>query len=172
MADNNNLSPSWRKARIKLGLVRFNAFMNRNTGWLIAFAIVFFGVANFGFQHDNRTLLEGISNVQKTQDQTLQAIKNVTIDTRLTAAQQTKIIICMLQVPIAERTPDTEKACRKQTAANSPTGSGSMATPDSASSSATPSSSTTPAESNTTTPTQTTPNCQVDVLFIHLGKCQ
>lgn len=50
----------------------------------------------------------------KGQNQILSSIKAVTKDTNLTAAQQTKIIICMLQVPVAQRTTDTETNCRTQ----------------------------------------------------------
>lgn len=44
----------------------------------------------------------------------LNAIKAVTDDTHTTAAEQTAIIICMLQVPIGSRTTDLQAQCRKQ----------------------------------------------------------
>lgn len=54
------------------------------------------------------------NKVVKSQDDILQAIKQVTDDTRTTAQEQTAIIICMLQVPIASRTTDLQTQCREQ----------------------------------------------------------
>ena len=59
-------------------------------------------------------LAESTNTVVKGQGDILKAIKQVTEDTRITASQQTSIIICMLQVPIAERSTDLQAQCRKE----------------------------------------------------------
>lgn len=53
------------------------------------------------------------NQIVKSQTEILNAIKKVTDDTRLTAEQQTTIIICMLQVPQGLRTTDVEQGCRE-----------------------------------------------------------
>lgn len=50
----------------------------------------------------------------KNQDKTLQAIKDLATDNKLTSKQLGDTIICMLQVPIAQRTTDVQEKCRKQ----------------------------------------------------------
>ena len=59
-------------------------------------------------------LAESTNKVVKGQGDILKAIKQVTEDTRITANQQTAIIICMLQVPIEARSTDLQAQCRKQ----------------------------------------------------------
>ena len=56
------------------------------------------------------------NKIVKSQTDILNAIKQVTDDTKLTAQQQTNIIICMLQVPVTERTTDLQSQCRSQAA--------------------------------------------------------
>lgn len=56
-------------------------------------------------------------SIVQSQASVLSAIKQVTDDTHTTAAQQTAIIICMLQVPIANRTTDLQAQCRAQSIA-------------------------------------------------------
>jgi hypothetical protein len=53
-----------------------------------------------------------LGDVVAGQSSILQAIQKVTTDTNLTAQQQTDTIICMLQVPISQRTTDTKNQCR------------------------------------------------------------
>ena len=55
-----------------------------------------------------------IKKVVKSQDQVLRAITKNTDDGNKTAQKQTAIIICMLQVPISQRTTDLLNNCRKQ----------------------------------------------------------
>lgn len=88
---------------------------------ILVFLFIYFAIGNAHFQSTNRDILNGIAGVQKKQDETLQAIKDITIDSRLTAEEQTKIILCMLQVPISERTPDVERNCRKEVVPTMPT---------------------------------------------------
>ncbi len=52
-------------------------------------------------------------DIVKSQNQILEAIKQQAIDNKLTSEQKTNIIICMLQVPVNERTPDVLVNCRK-----------------------------------------------------------
>lgn len=60
------------------------------------------------------SIARSTNQVVKSQEDILNAIKQVTDDTRITAEQQTTIIICMLQVPLAERSTDLENKCFKQ----------------------------------------------------------
>lgn len=64
----------------------------------------------------------------KSQNEVLSAIKGVTDDTKMTAEQQTAIIICMLQVPVEQRTTDLQANCRKQAGVSSATSSSSGST--------------------------------------------
>lgn len=59
-------------------------------------------------------LAASTNDVVKGQADILQAIRQVTEDTRITASQQTAIIICMLQVPIEQRTKDLQSQCRSR----------------------------------------------------------
>lgn len=66
-------------------------------------------------QTESTNELAGSTNrVVKGQEDILKAIRQVTEDTRITADQQTAIIICMLQVPIESRTTDLQAKCRSQ----------------------------------------------------------
>jgi hypothetical protein len=74
---------------------------------------------------ETQKLTESTNKVVKSQADILTAIKQVTDDTRITAVQQTAIIICMLQVPIDERTTDLQTQCRERAmAADADSGSG------------------------------------------------
>jgi hypothetical protein len=68
-----------------------------------------------------------IKNILASQTDLLNAIRQVTIDNNLTAKQQTDIIICMLQVPVEQRTTDLKENCRKQVEATQATTGGSRA---------------------------------------------
>lgn len=110
-------------------------FLNRNTGFLILVAIIFFGLAILGFQRDSRRILNDTSVAVKNtevivskQDETLDAIKNLAIDNRLSSDQKTNIIICMLQVPVSQRTTDTEQDCRSRAQASTPAPQNSLTT--------------------------------------------
>lgn len=63
---------------------------------------------------DTKEIAVGTNKIVKSQGDILDAIKQVTEDTRITAAEQTSIIICMLQVPIEERTTNLQAECREQ----------------------------------------------------------
>lgn len=53
-------------------------------------------------------------NIVKSQNQILDAIKQLALDNKITSEQKANLIICMLQVPVAQRTTDTVENCRKQ----------------------------------------------------------
>lgn len=112
------------KNRIRGIIVETSGLINRNTGWLIATAIVFFGLSIMTFQKQNQKLLEGVAEtasntkaIVSKQDETLRAIQKVAEDNRLISDQKTNIIICMLQVPVDQRTTDTLNDCRKTSSA-------------------------------------------------------
>lgn len=86
--------------------------------YFILFVLVLMFI-NFNTQIVKQTentnkLAESTNQVVKGQGDILKAIKQVTEDTRITANQQTAIIICMLQVPIDARSTDLQAECRKQ----------------------------------------------------------
>lgn len=77
--------------------------------------------AQVAHQTDNtQKLAESTNRVVKNQGDILKAIKQVTEDTKITANEQTSIIICMLQVPIEQRTTDLQTECRKQVVKTAP----------------------------------------------------
>lgn len=103
------------------------------------------------------------NEIVKKQTQTLSAIEQTARDAKLTAEQQTTIIICMLQVPIADRTTDVQQRCRREAleqtsvsetpstaGSNGQKAPGAAGTPSQSSSNATPSS--TPAQPNNQQP--------------------
>lgn len=107
--------------KYKQAAAKITTTLNRNTGYLILLAIIIFGFAILGFQKSNKELLQdtntAVTNTETIvakQDETLQAIKQTAIDNKLLSDEKTNIIICMLQVPVAERTTDTVTNCRKQ----------------------------------------------------------
>lgn len=62
---------------------------------------------------ETKKIAGSTNDIVKSQEDILTAIKQVTEDTRVTAQEQTSIIICMLQVPIGERSTDLQAKCRK-----------------------------------------------------------
>lgn len=62
-------------------------------------------------------IAQSTNSVVRGQADILNAIKQVTDDTHTTAADQTAIIICMLQVPVYQRTTDLQMQCRNSVAA-------------------------------------------------------
>lgn len=86
--------------------------------YLIGFALLLMFI-NFNSRIADQTkgtneLALSTNKVVKGQDDILKAIRQVTEDTRITADQQTAIIICMLQVPIENRTTNLQASCRRQ----------------------------------------------------------
>lgn len=127
-------------------------------------------------------LVNNTNQLIKSQGEVLDAIKGVTNDTKITAEQQTTIIICMLQVPVSQRTTNLQQECRDSalvtestsTSSNSSRSaqdsSGRSGQPNNSSSSSNPTPNTAPPQSPQQPPmTIPTPNCKVDILFIHLA---
>lgn len=114
-------------------------------------------------------IAENTNKVVNSQGDILNAIKKVTEDTHTTAADQTSIIICMLQVPVYQRTIDLQSQCRKAVAASisgsgSQTAQNSIGTSNQKTTSPQPTPATTSTQANTSqktaiknTPTPTTP---------------
>jgi hypothetical protein len=65
---------------------------------------------------ETKSIAASTNRVVKSQEDILQAIKQVTDDTRITAREQTAIIICMLQVETRERSDALLAACRQDAA--------------------------------------------------------
>lgn len=77
-------------------------------------------------------LVTATNHLVENQGQVLTAIKGVTDDTKITAEQQTAIIICMLQVPVNQRTTNLQQQCRDSALTNEPsTSNNSRQTPQS-----------------------------------------
>lgn len=83
--------------------------------------LIFFGAAILDFQRDNQRLLEDTGATVKNtevivekQDETLDAIKQLSLDNKLTSKQLGDTIICMLLVPVSNRTTQTQQYCREQ----------------------------------------------------------
>lgn len=96
-----------------------------------------------------KVIAENTQTVVQSQADILAAIKQVTTDTNVTAAQQTAIIICMLQVPIENRTTDLQAKCRAQAKA--------VASNNSAETAQDPTGISSPGSSTNTTPKATPP---------------
>lgn len=92
--------------------------------------------------------------IVQSQSNILNAIRQVTSDTNVTAQQQTAIIICMLQVPLQNRTTDVLKDCRAASVSSSATGSNAQSISGSASSSS---------RSSSTNSTANEPTAQSDI---------
>jgi hypothetical protein len=86
------------------------------------------------------------NQIVRSQGEILDAIKQLAIDNRVNSDEKTNIIICMLRVPVSQRTTDVLNNCRVQqvpsmTTPNTPTSSSSSpsSTPATSSSQTTPS---------------------------------
>lgn len=101
-------------------------------------------------QSQTQAIAQSTNRVVNGQRDILNAIKQVTDDTHTTAAQQTAIIICMLQVPVDQRTTNLQEQCRTSVVdASNDAGTSKSSTQKSAGGSSSNSSSNTPpAQSN------------------------
>lgn len=91
---------------------RLSNLLNRNTGWLLATAIVFFGLYNVGFSKENRELIKNTRSAAQSSEQAAKDAKRAAEDTkRILEAQaqavtdlkadnakQTDLIICILAI--------------------------------------------------------------------------
>lgn len=181
--------------KTKWRLHKINKFLDSPKAIIATLVILFvyFVYSNHQYQANYRQLLVEAKNAAQTtqtivskQDKTLAAIKQLAIDNRLLSDQKTNIIICMLQVPVNDRTTDIVTSCRKQviegqgadnssgpTVQTSP--SGTVQSPTNSSSSQSSQSVTptpNPSPTGGTTPARVDPvlpNCKIDILGIHLG---
>lgn len=99
--------------KTKLRIHRFYKFLKEAMPVMIFLMLIFFGAAIIGFQKDNRALLQDTKSIVSKQDLTLSAIEALARDTKIESKQKTDIIICMLQIPVSERTTETVANCRK-----------------------------------------------------------
>lgn len=98
--------------RTKIKIHKFYIFLKEAMPVMIFLMLIFFGAAIIGFMKDNKVLLQDTKNIVAKQDETLKAIEELTKDIKIESNQKTDIIICMLQVPIAQRTADTITDCK------------------------------------------------------------
>lgn len=103
---------------------------------MIFIMLIFFGAAILGFQKDNNRLLEDTrATVRNTevivekQDETLDAIRQLSLDNKLTSKQLGDTIICMLLVPVNQRTTQTQEECREQAVSQTPASNETGSTP-------------------------------------------
>lgn len=141
------------RTRAKRVIHRFNIFLSRPIVVIFTLLILFayFAYGNAQFQKDNRVLLTNTFSIVAKQDQTLDAIKSLSLDNKLSSKQLGDTIICMLLVPVSERTPDTQESCRKEAIARTPASASSGSTPSQPVTN-TPKSTSTPQQTNTATP--------------------
>lgn len=83
--------------------------------YILIFIVIFFGAAILQFQEDNRKLLQNTNEIVVKQDQTLDAIKQLAEDSKISDEISRQIITCMLLVPVEERTTNTLNNCHKNT---------------------------------------------------------
>lgn len=102
------------KTKLVHNVKRTSWFLDQFMPYVLLVAIVVFGLAIINFQKDNQRLLENQQVTIEKQNQTLEAIKQLSVDNKLTSKQLGDTIICMLQVPITQRTPDIKENCIKQ----------------------------------------------------------
>lgn len=100
------------KQKNKVRIHKFYLLLKEAMPIMIFIMLIFFGAAIIGFQKDNQRILKGVYTTVSKQDETLQAIEDLAKDSKLESDEKTDIIICMLQVSIAERTPETVANCR------------------------------------------------------------
>lgn len=63
---------------------------------------------------DTKDISANTNKTVKSQGDILDAIQKLAIDNKTTSDQKTDIIICMLQVPVSQRTTDTVNQCKQQ----------------------------------------------------------
>lgn len=111
------------KDQHKLAIHRLNGLLNSPKAVIVVLILlfIFFAQGNVKFEKENQQLLkstnqttQNTNNIVKGQTDILNAIKKLANDTKLDSNEKTNIIICMLQVPVAQRTTDLQEKCRKQ----------------------------------------------------------
>lgn len=91
-------------------------------GWIaIVFVIIDFSDRVSENTSQTKATADSTNRIVQSQNDILNAIKQLATDTKITSEEKTSIIICMLQVPVAERTPDIEAGCRDKAQAQSST---------------------------------------------------
>lgn len=84
-------------------------------GWVaIVFVIISFSNNLSENTRQAKATATSTNNIVQSQNDILNAIKQLATDTKITSDEKTSIIICMLQVPVSERTTDVETNCRRK----------------------------------------------------------
>lgn len=108
----------WRPAKKQLTLALYVL------GFILYGVVFFLGLNQLAetrrLSADTAKISSNTNKLIKSQTDILTAIKGVADDTKITAEQQTAIIICMLQVPINSRTTDLQAQCREQATSSAP----------------------------------------------------
>lgn len=123
------------KNLVKYRVHQVYVFLREAMPVMILVMLIFFGAAILGFQQDNKRLLEDtratVKNTEvivEKQDQTLDAIRQLSLDNKLTSKQLGDTIICMLLVPVGQRTDQTQEDCKSQAISQSVTKNGNGST--------------------------------------------
>lgn len=121
---------------VKYRVHQVYVFLREATPVMVFVAIIFFGSAIIGLQQDNKRLLEDtratVKNTEvivEKQDEILDAIRQLSLDNKLTSKQLGDTIICMLLVPVNQRTTNTQEVCREQAVSQTPASDESGSTP-------------------------------------------
>ena len=92
-------------------LIPYFSFIGIIIALFVAFAV-------YGISKDTNATAKNTQIVLTKQDQTLDAIKQLSVENKLTSKQLGDTIICMLLVPVGQRTTETQSNCEKQAVAN------------------------------------------------------
>lgn len=105
----------------KLRIHRFYIFLREAMPIMIFIMLIFFGAAIIRFQRDNQYIIRDTQATVKNtetivvkQDETLEAIARLAADNKVSGDQLREILLCMLIVPIEQRTYDVANRCREQ----------------------------------------------------------
>lgn len=88
--------------------------------WILVMLLIKFNTRVADSANSAKEAANATRQIVAKQDETLNAIRTLALDNKLLSEQKTNIIICMLQVPISERTTDTVTNCRKQAESSTP----------------------------------------------------
>jgi hypothetical protein len=100
--------------RIPFGKISHHLSMIKEVVVYLGIPLLIFMFMHYNIEVGKQTT--ATQDIVKSQGRILNAIQNATLDNRLNSDQKTNLIICMLQVPIAQRNTDVLTSCRNQAA--------------------------------------------------------
>jgi hypothetical protein len=106
----------WRHIFPALDVLKFLGII------ILLFMFIRFNAAVANNAKQTRATADQTNRIVKSQNEILDAIKQLALDNKITSEQKANLIICMLQVPVDQRTTDTLAQCRRDaepTASNS-----------------------------------------------------